>query len=57
MFIREYQSSDCNELAELFYFIGNSDFEIAKKEQKFIEHTLDKFLSRHNDKTIQIRGF
>ena len=31
----------------IFYFIGNSDSEEMKREQEFVEHTLDKLLSGH----------
>ena len=41
----------------LFYFIGNSDFRVTKKEQELIEHMLDKLLSGHNNKTIQLRRY
>ena len=36
---------------KIFYFIGNSDSEEMKKEQEFVERTLDKLLPGHEDKT------
>ena len=47
----------CCLYADFCTFIGNCDFWRDKKEQEFIEHTLDKLLYGYDDKMTWLRRY